>query len=243
MSPPDPTIAAVVLAGGSGTRFGAETNKVYLAVGGRPLLEWSIATLDADPRVARLVVVVRDEDREHLDEVLASVRSRTPVEVTAGGATRAASEHAALSLLRPAIESGEVGWVLLHDGARPFLSEALLDRVIEAMVVDGGAVPGLGFDRPVYRLDPGGGSASLVDSSRLRRMQTPQGFAAPLLLDAYGRALTDGIDGVDTAEVVARATGVAATVVEGDPDNIKVTVPADLVLAEAIARRVTRSRP
>lgn len=247
MSEAEPTIAAVVLAGGSGTRLGATTNgtptnKVYLEVGGRPLLAWSLATLDAHPRIERLVVVVRDQDRAHLEEVLTVLRLRTPFQVTTGGATRVESEYAALDLLRPAIEGGEVGWVLIHDGARPFVTRELVDRVIAGMREVGGALPGLPFDGPVYRRDPGGGPATLVESSALRRVQTPQGFGARTLLDAYDRAVTEAIDGADTAEVVARYTGARTLVVEGDPRNVKVTVPADLDAAEVLARQVDGPR-
>jgi 2-C-methyl-D-erythritol 4-phosphate cytidylyltransferase len=241
MTDHEPLIAAMVLAAGSGTRLGTEGNKVYLDVGGRPVLAWSLATLDAHPRIGRLVVVVRPGDEALLGRVLTQVGPRTPLSVTSGGATRVASEHAGLSSLRSDIESGVVGWVVVHDGARPFVSSALIDRVVDAAVRHGAAVPGLAFDQPVYTHDAATRVAIELDRRRLRKVQTPQGFAARPLLAAYERAVTDQVDGVDTAEVAAHFAGLAARVVPGDVDNLKVTVPSDLPAAEAVAARIARS--
>lgn len=236
---PVPEIAAVVLAGGSGTRLGADANKVYLDVGGRPVLAWSLATLDAHPRIDRLVVVVREGDQEVLAELLARLAPRTPTTVTVGGATRVASEHAGLEVLRADILTGTIGWVLIHDGARPFVSATLIDRVAAATVDHGAALPGLSFDQPLYRRGPSG-TAVEVDHRDLRRVQTPQGFAAAPLLAAYDRAVDEQVDGADTAEIVARFAGLSALAVEGEVDNLKVTVPADLSVAEVIAARIDR---
>jgi 2-C-methyl-D-erythritol 4-phosphate cytidylyltransferase len=235
-------VAAVVLAAGSGTRLAAADgqNKVYIEVGGRPLLSWSIATLDAHPRIGSLVVVVRDGDQDQLRLLFDRLQLSRPVAVVTGGATRSASERAAFAMLRPAVEAGEVRLVLVHDGARPFVSPGLIDRVAVAAARHGGAIPGLEPDRAVFEVDPDGSEAHRLDASRLRRVQTPQGFAAGPLLDAYDQADAAGVDGVDTAEVVARFVGLDAVVVEGDPDNIKVTTPDDLAAALEIAARISR---
>lgn len=247
-----PRIAAIVLAGGSGTRVraarrtgtdpktGPKTNKVYLSVGGRLLLAWSLQTLDAHPQVMSIVVAVRAGDEAVLDELLRSAALTTPVHTVIGGTTRSASERAALDLLRPTIESGALELVLIHDGARPFPGLAMVDRVVQAARTHGGAIPGLAPERPVLQVEPGGGIAMKLDQSTLRRVQTPQGFEASALIEAYDEAARAGFDGVDTAEVVAAFAGVRAKVVPGDPDNIKVTTAADLDVAEAIAARLSR---
>lgn len=233
-----PRVAAVLLAGGSGTRLGLGpgNNKVYLGIGGRPVLSWSLATLDAEPRVVTIVAVVRAGDERAMTAAVDACRPVTPLVVVEGGGTRAASERAAFAALAPAVEDGAIDVVVVHDGARPFLSAELLDRVILTAAIHGGAVPGIPPTAPVFGRDHDA-VAVQVDAGALRRVQTPQGFAAAPLLGAYAEAGRTGFDGVDTAEVVERFTDLDVRVVHGDPDNIKVTTPDDLHRADRIAAR------
>lgn len=229
----------MLLAGGSGTRLGLGRNKVFVDVGSRPVLSWSLATLDADPRVATLVVVARRGDEAMVEAAIDSCRPTTVVRVVEGGASRSASERAAFALLADDVDAGEIDLVVVHDGARPFLSAELLDRVITTAAVHGGAVPGLVPDAAMFvGIDED--RAVRVDPGSLRRVQTPQGFAAGPLLAAYAAAQLDGVEGVDTSEIVARHGGLDVRVVDGDPDNIKVTRPDDLPLADDIAARLGR---
>lgn len=235
-------VAAVVLAGGSGTRLGADRNKVYLDLAGRPMLAWSLATLDQHPAVSSVVVAVRQGDEESFAE-LNPGQFATTIHTVVGGASRAASEMAALDLLAPTVDTGAIEVVLIHDGARPFLDTSLIDRLIVAARTHGGAIPGLVPEQRLFRLESDGTTASALSEQSLRRVQTPQAFRAAPLLQAYQQATIDAFDGVDTAEVVARYTSVDAVVVEGDPDNLKVTTPADLERAQQIARNRQRARP
>src|SRR5690606_36347220 len=141
--------------------------------------------------------------------------------------SRSASETAAFDLLRPTVEAGGLDVVLVHDGARPFVTVELVDRVIAAARVHGAAIPGVEPERPVYRLDTGGSTAVRLSNGTLRTVQTPQGFHAGPLLRSYAMARESGFEGVDTAEVVAEHSGIDALVVAGDAENIKVTTPAD----------------
>jgi 2-C-methyl-D-erythritol 4-phosphate cytidylyltransferase len=238
-----PRVAAVVLAGGSGTRLSAAaragrpgSNKVYLPVAGRPLLAWSLQTLGAHPQVVSTVVAVRAGDEAAFREAVRPLGTAT-IHTVIGGATRSASERAALELLQPTVEAGGLDLVLVHDGARPFVTAALLDRLIAAADRHGAAIPGLAPERDVYEVDASTGIAQRLDTATVRRVQTPQVFVADPLLRAYADAGRAGFDGVDTAEVVARFAGLEAVVVEGDPDNLKVTTPTDLEIAAAIAAR------
>ncbi len=117
-----PTAAAVVLAGGSGTRLGAEGNKVYLPLAGRPLLSWSLEAFARAPGIGRLVLVTRPGDRGQAEQAARAVDR--PVEIVDGGDTRHDSEWAALRLLAPAIDAGELDVVAIHDGARPVVTAA-----------------------------------------------------------------------------------------------------------------------
>lgn len=220
-----PTAAAVVLAGGSGTRLGAEGNKVYLPLAGRPLLSWSLVAFARAPSIGRLVLVTRPADRAEAEEAAGGL----DVEIVDGGATRHGSEWAALTLLAPAIRAGDVDVIAIHDGARPVVAEELIEDTVAAAREHGAVVPGVPLtDVTDTELRPVAGT--------LVRVQTPQAFRAGLLLDAYERAEVDGFAGTDTAACVERYAGVPVHRTPGDPRNVKVTYRADLALAEALLR-------
>ena len=226
--------AAVVLAGGSGSRVGAAGNKVYLPVAGRPLLSWALAAFAAAPSVRRLVLVARSADLDLARD--AAGRTGADVEIVPGGVTRHGSEWAALCHLAPAIRAGELAVVAIHDGARPLASCRLIEDTVEAARVHRAAVPGVPLpDAAVLAPSPGLRTVSTVPAGRrLVRVQTPQAFQADLLLDAYERAERDGFTGTDTAACVERYTGLRVHCLPGDPRNVKVTYRADLVLAERL---------
>jgi 2-C-methyl-D-erythritol 4-phosphate cytidylyltransferase len=229
------TAAVLVLAGGSGTRVGAGRNKVYLPVAGRSVIAWSLDALAAAPGVGPVVLVVRHEDRDLAGEVLARETSRRDVEIVDGGATRQESELAGLRALAGRIGRGAVDVVLVHDGARPLVTPALVAEVLRVAREIGGAVPGL------VRDDLAGvsGDGTLVAPARLVAVQTPQGFQAAPLLAAYERAAAEGFAGTDTASCVARfAPEVPVLRIPGEPGNVKITYGYDLrVAAEALTRR------
>ena len=229
------TAAAVVLAGGSGTRVGAGRNKVYLPLGGRCVLAWSLATFAGLPEVDVLVLVVRPGDlplaREMLDrELPASASAR--VEIADGGATRQDSELSALRHLADRIGTGGIEVVLVHDGARPLVSAALVRSVLAAARAEGGAVPGLPHD-DLAAVD-GGGRLTGPAPPGLVSVQTPQGFRAAPLLAAYEAAARAGFSGTDTAACVERFGDLPVRGVPGEPRNLKITYPHDLAVAERL---------
>jgi 2-C-methyl-D-erythritol 4-phosphate cytidylyltransferase len=232
--------AAVVLAGGSGTRIGAGSNKVYLPVAGRPIVSWSLRAFAAVPGVSRLVLVIRPADRALAEAAAADVDAE--VELVLGGVARHDSEHQALAHLAPAILADEVDVVAIHDGARPVIDPGLVAEVLAAAEHHGGAIPGLPLD-DVARDDPEHGLTAV--GGALVRVQTPQAFRAAPLLAAYRRAARDGFTGTDTAACIEAYAGVPVHCVPGDPRNIKVTYPADLAVAERLlsAARDAARRP
>ncbi len=221
---------AIVLAGGSGSRVRREVNKVYLPIGGRPLLWYSLTAFAAFEPVERLVLVIRPEDRERAAEVLASVGVEATVVL--GGPTRHASEAAGIATIHALSDA----LVAVHDGARPFLTLPLLDRLFTTAERHGGAVPGLEIEGPLERLEDDGLLAP-ADTRHLRRMQTPQVFRAGPLRDAYRRAAETDFQGLDTAETVEAFSDLDVRIVPGDPHNLKVTFVEDFFAAEDLARR------
>lgn len=220
--------AVVIVAAGSGSRVGAEVNKVLLPLRGVPLLVWSLRDALALPDVRRIVLVVRPEDRDAVGAAVAPHLGDREVLLVDGGATRHASEWAALQVLAPDVDSGEVDVVVVHDGARPLAGLPLWQAVVAAAREAGGAIPVVAVDHLLH--------ADLTPvTDRVGAVQTPQAFRAADVLAAYRAAAADGFEGTDTSACVAAfgATDVAA--VPGSPLNLKVTFPEDVALAAELS--------
>lgn len=221
----------LVLAGGSGTRVGAPTNKVYLPLAGRSVIAHSLLTFAAVPAVIRLVLVTRRSDHQLVRAVLEDDLAELPpgrVEVADGGATRHASELSGLRHLADGIADLDV--IAIHDGARPLVSTELIDEVLTTAANRGGAIPGIPVTDLVAKSDL---NAELTDTGgSLVRVQTPQAFRAAELLAAYERSASADFAGTDTSACVEKFSDLIVACVPGDPRNLKVTYAADLPLAE-----------
>ena len=169
-----------------------------------------------------MVVVRPGEEAKAIDAAGA-----VPVEIVQGGETRFRSELAALEALADRIDDGRIDLVLLHDGARPLLSEDLVARVIAEARRSGGAVPATAAPPLLARQ---GGDLVPVEGEVVT-VQTPQGFSARPLLEAFRVAAAAGVEATDTAATMEKFSDLVVRTVPGDPDNIKVTWPEDLVRA------------
>jgi 2-C-methyl-D-erythritol 4-phosphate cytidylyltransferase len=228
-------VAAVVLAAGSGTRFGADCNKAYLPLAGRRIFTWSLNTLARIAEIDRLLLVVRGEDYDLATQILEREVPDRDVELVVGGATRHESEHNALRHLAPAIGSGQLDTVLLHDAARPLMTQTLSRAVIGMALAHSAAVPALPEDG-VVQVNADGSMTGLneADGKEVMRVQTPQAFDAALVLESYEKAAREGFQGPDTGSCVHQMTSLDVRVVLGDPRNIKITYPQDLFVAERL---------
>lgn len=219
-------IAVVVLAAGSGTRFGHSTNKVWLPLNERRIISHSLINAVKSFPGCRAVLVIDPADAEMAKEVLAQEVPQTKVEFVNGGRTRHDSEFNALKHLSSDILSGSIDVVLIHDGARPLASSRLFNEVAVAAKLHGGALPAIDVD-PL--------EIDIVTSERIARVQTPQAFRAKEVLDAYTRAEKDGFVGTDTAACMEQYfPDTESVAVSGEVTNIKITYPHDLVMAEKI---------
>ena len=165
-------VAAIVLAGGRGSRIQHDVNKVYLPIGERDMLEYSLETMCRAASVDRVVLVVRGEDRARAENLIAEIVPAKLTNVVIGGATRHESEQAGLEALATDIMSGDLGIVAIHDGARPFMTLDLLEATIAAARERGGAIPGLRVHETLYRVDNGDTQAlpkKRCDAFRRRR--------------------------------------------------------------------------
>ena len=226
-------VAAVVVAAGRGLRAGGETPKQYRMLVGEPVVRGSLAILARHPAVAAVQAVIHPDDAALYRQAVAGLDLRPPV---AGGATRQASVRAGLEALVPL----RPDLVLVHDGARPFASPALIARAIAAAQASGAAVPAVAVADTVKSVDAQGRVTATIERTHLRLVQTPQAFRFAILLDAHRRAEAAGRDDFTDDAALAEWAGLAVATFEGEPENVKLTTDEDFIRAEA-ARRAALS--
>ena len=210
------TTAVIIVAAGRGLRAGGTVPKQWQVLAGRPMLA---LTLDAFAGFRQLLVIHPD-DRDRACEFV-------DIELVTGGATRAASVKAALE----ALAGQNISRVLIHDGARPLVSRAVIDRVLAALDHADGAAPALPVTDALWT-GADGVVTGTRDRSGLYRAQTPQGFHYDAILSAHRAHPGDAADDV----AVARAAGLRVAIVEGDEANLKLTHAGDFPRAEAMLK-------
>lgn len=220
-----PLAAVVVAAGGAGRRMGG-VRKQYLELLGEPVLAHSLRPFLSHPAVGWVVVAIPEEDLDDPPEWLTRLDPR--ITLVAGGAERGDSVRNALEAVP---EEAEV--VLVHDAARPLVDPETIDRAINASLEGVGAVAAVPMADTLKEVDEEGRITATPDRRRFWRAQTPQAFPRRMLLDAARRAAEDGYEATDDAALVEHYGG-KVIVVEGSPENFKVTTPVDLLLAESI---------
>jgi 2-C-methyl-D-erythritol 4-phosphate cytidylyltransferase len=223
--------AAVVLAAGSGTRLGAERNKVFLPLAGRPVVSWSLRSFTRVPTIHRLLLVIREADRQLAERTVRQDLDRN-VEIVIGGNTRHESEMAALTRLSPAIDDGSISLVLLHDAARPFVTPAMTTALMAEAVRTGAVIPAL--ERDDIRPMNDDGTIRMLPAPTFVAAQTPQVFDARDLWSAYRQADRDGFVGTDTMSCFQHYHPGRGSWLPGDPRNLKITYPDDMIEAERI---------
>ncbi|WP_147867237.1 2-C-methyl-D-erythritol 4-phosphate cytidylyltransferase [Stieleria maiorica] len=230
MSNSPKNVAVILPAAGSGRRFGREENKLFAALAGEPI--WIVAArrLRVHPRVSRIVMPVSDQDRPRFEGDFADHVRKLGIELVAGGAERTES---VLSGLSHVAEDGSVGLIAIHDAARPLVRRDDLDAVFAKADQTGAAILAAPVTATVKQSLDAGVSCRTVDRSTLWLAQTPQVFALDVLQRAYAKHR--GRPATDDAELVTRI-GVDVALVQGAPDNLKITHPNDLVVAEAILK-------
>jgi 2-C-methyl-D-erythritol 4-phosphate cytidylyltransferase len=219
-------IAVVVLAAGSGTRFGHTTNKVWLPLSGRRIISRSLSNAVKSFPGCRTILVINPLDEKSAKEVLKREGPHVDVEIVSGGTTRHDSEYHALLHLADAIEAGQINVVLIHDGARPLATSSLFQDIASTALHHGGAIPAI-------EVDPREMDQTFGD--QVVRVQTPQAFRAKELLSAYRQAHEDGFVGTDTAACMEEYfPDLDSVAVKGEVQNVKITYPQDLVIAEHV---------
>ncbi|MFY9614758.1 MAG: 2-C-methyl-D-erythritol 4-phosphate cytidylyltransferase [Candidatus Dormiibacterota bacterium] len=213
---------------GSGVRMGADADKLLLRLHERPVVAWSVEALDACPLIDMLVVVASEHNLQRIAEIVEGMATRLPLELVIGGARRQDSVGRAVD----ALAGHAVDMVVVHDGARPLVSPALLERVIAAASEHGAATAALALKNACKEVDDRGFVVRSIERSSLVSVQTPQAFVYDILARAHQEGRAQGAVVDDDAELVERL-GMSVKVVPGEHRNIKITTPDDLPILEA----------
>ncbi|MCD8261342.1 MAG: 2-C-methyl-D-erythritol 4-phosphate cytidylyltransferase [Bacteroides sp.] len=214
----------VIVAGGKGLRMGGDLPKQFIPVGGKPVLMHTLnAFYTYDPEI-EIILVLPPEHHAYWTELCREYDLTIPHRIAPGGETRFHSVRNGLVLI-----ADDEGLVAVHDGVRPFVSQEVIARCYEAAAHYEAAIPVTDIVETLRRVDP---SASItVDRSCYKLVQTPQAFSVPVLKRCYNREFMDCF--TDDASVV-EAAGKTVHLVEGNRENIKITTPFDLKLAEIL---------
>ncbi len=218
--------AAILVAAGRGLRAGAGGPKQYRVIGGQTVIFRAMEPFSRHPDVFAVQPVVNPDDAALFNEAVVGLRHRPP---TNGGATRQASVRAGLEAL--ASEKPDI--VLIHDAARPFATEALISRAIDAVGRTGAAIPVVPVTDTIKLTGASGDVEATPDRALLRIAQTPQVFRFDVILDAHRRAAREGRSDFTDDAAIAEWAGLTVATFEGDPANMKLTTPEDFVREEA----------
>lgn len=224
-----PYCAAIVAAAGSSMRMGGE-NKLLLPLGDMPVLAHTLRAVDRAEGIDEILIAAREEDLLRYADICKAYDIQKPVKVIVGGATRTES------VLRAALEaSPEAVLLAVQDGARPLVTSALIDRTIEAARSCFAVAPAIPVTDTIKVAEDGIVRAT-PERSSLFAVQTPQVFDAGLLKAALQSALTAGVSITDDCAAVERL-GKEVYLTEGDAENLKITTPTDILIAEAILQQ------
>ena len=224
---------AIVVAAGSGKRFGAEKPKQFLEICGKPLLIHTLQKFSDCPAIDEIILVLAAEEIENFQPILAKYNFNKSIKLISGGQTRAASVFNGLK----SIDSLKAKIVAVHDGARPLVTIEEITRTIETAKVSGAACLTAAVTDTIKEIS-GGKIVRTIDRSKLRRALTPQAFRFEIIKRAF--------ENVDLSEAatdecfLVEKLGIEISAVEGSAENIKITTPEDLIFAENILRKTQK---
>lgn len=226
---------AIVLAAGRGRRMGTKTAKQYLELQGKPVLAYALEVFEQSSVIDDILLITGED---HIDyckkEICEKYGIKKVSAVAPGGKERYESVWKALCILK---ERGQSGYVMIHDGARPFLTEDILERVYRQVQTYKACVVGMPVKDTIKLIDKAGQITESPDRSFVWQAQTPQAFAMPLIIEAFEKQMKEDCSHItDDAMVVERQMGVPVYMVEGSYRNIKITTPEDLMIAQALLR-------
>lgn len=233
---------AIVLAAGQGRRMGGNVSKQYLELAGKPIIYYTLEAFQNSPLIDSIVLVTGPEQMAWCKEELVHKYNLTKVDtITTGGSERYISVWNGLQVIEDDMtQADREGIVFIHDGVRPFIDEGILSRTMEAAYLYGACVAAMPVKETIKIADENGFVESTPARNRVWGIQTPQVFDFRLAYGAYEAAMESGrTDMTDDAMIVESFTDVKVKLVEGSYENIKITTPEDLEIAETFLKRRT----
>lgn len=220
-------ISAIILAGGKGKRMGAKISKQYIELNGKPILYYTLNRFAACKEIDKIILVLPKDEIEYCNKEILKKYSLKVDMIVEGGKERQDSVYNALQK----INDSEI--VLIHDGARPFVTEKIIKDGIKYANLYGAAAPGVMPKDTIKIIDENGFSDSTPDRSKLLAIQTPQTFKIEMIKECHNRVKRDNISVTDDTMVVELYNH-KVYLYNGEYTNIKVTTPEDLILAEKL---------
>lgn len=217
------TVAAVIVAGGSGLRAGGEKPKQYQLIGGKPVIWWTCKAFLEHPGIAHVQAVIGEGHEGMFNDSVTGLDLPLPV---IGGSTRQESCRIGIE----AVERHAPSKILIHDAARPFVSRDLISHVINWLERFPAVIPGMPVAETL-KFAPGGLVSRTVDRSSIWTAQTPQGFAYGSILAAYRKAQAEATANLTDDASVAEHAGIAISMIPGRPENRKLTTAEDIEIA------------
>lgn len=219
-------VSLIVPAAGTGSRMKSEVPKPFLRVGGKTVLEHTLSAFSGIDSIHEVIVPSTGPYREQILAAIASALPKAKGRVVDGGSERMFSVWNALRMVSP-----DSDLVAVHDAVRPFVSEKTIRDVIRTAEAQGAALPGLPVSDTLKKAGPDTRIRSTVDRNHVFTVQTPQVFRRDILMASYKKAINSDVFGTDESSLVEMA-GFPVYLVEGNAENVKLTYPQDLILAE-----------
>ena len=223
-------LSAIVAAAGTGVRLESKTAKPYISLNNKPLLWYCLNALERSGKINNIVLISEKANINRAVNLINKFKFKKVKAVVAGGATRSASVYNGLKAL-----DEDTDYVLIHDGARPFLDSSLIERCVAAVIKHKAVICAIPCSSTIKRADKDLRVISTLDRNSLWQVQTPQVFAYKLIRDAYAKFKNKKNGAFDDASLVEKSGG-EVKIVLGTDINIKITTQADLRLAKAILK-------
>lgn len=228
-------VSAIIVSGGKGRRMRSHINKQYIKLAGKEIISRTLEAFQACSVIDEIVLVLPENEIEYFKgEILKKLGISKLSSIVSGGQERQDSVYNGLKACSTGTDI-----VLIHDGARPFVTEDIILRVVQGAAQYGASTAAVRVKDTIKYEDGHGTAEASLDRSRLWAIQTPQGFKHSIILGAHEYARENNINATDDT-TLAELKGYKARLVEGSYYNIKITTPEDVVLGEAIAEKMDK---